>query len=83
MAFLIGLTVAFFLFLKQYDLGIYAGFINAAFTYVTNSAFTTTVVWFNNKENHKHEDSFINSLIQKVFFFKFVNTNITIVWTIY
>ena len=83
MTILISITVGVFLTLKQYDLGIYAGVINGLVSNITSNLFTMTVVKFNNKENHKHEDSFINSLIQKVFYFKFINTNITILWTIY
>lgn len=83
MTILITITVTVFLLLKQVDLGIYTGVINGLVSSITSYTFTMTVVWFNTKENHKHEDQFINSLIQKVFFFKFINTNITIIWTIY
>jgi hypothetical protein len=34
-------------------------------------------------QNNKHEDQFIKSFTLKVFIFKFINTNMSLVYTIY
>ena len=50
---------------------------------MVNYLFTEAAEPLEHKQNNKHEEQFIKSFTLKVFIFKFVNTHLSLIYTIY
>lgn len=61
----------------------YGGALNAVLVIIVNYIFTLVAEPLEEKQNNKHQQQYINSFALKVFIFKVVNTNISLIYTIY
>lgn len=57
------------------------GFVNAIFIEIFDFIYSYAATYYVNLENHKFVDSFEKSYVFKMFIFKFINTNISILYT--
>lgn len=57
--------------------------MNAVLVIIVNYIFTIVAEPLEEKQNNKHQQQYINSFALKVFIFKVINTNISLIYTIY
>lgn len=61
----------------------YGGALNAVLVIIVNKIFTIVAEPLEELQNNKHQQQYINSFALKVFIFKVINTNISLIYTIY
>ena len=81
----IGACIFSFYITKEYnaELGIYAGIVNGGIISVVNFLYQKVTEPMVKLENHKYQETYIKSFTFRLFIFKFVNTNLSLVYTIY
>ena len=69
--------------LYREELKEYAGILNGIAVSLVNFMFTEAAVPLEDLQNNKREEEYIRSFTLKVFIFKFVNTHMSLIYTIY
>ena len=65
------------------DFGVYTGVLNGVIIAIVNFCYQKVTEPMVILENHKYQDTYIKSFTFRLFIFKFVNTNLSLVYTIY
>ena len=85
MLIFISACIASFYYTQEYShsFGVYAGVINGAIIGTVNFLYQKVTEPMVILENHKYQETYIKSFTFRLFIFKFVNTNLSLVYTIY
>ena len=71
------------LFSKESPYAKYVGVANGVIIGVTDFCYMMCCNVIMRNENHKLEEDYNSSFIKKIFIFKFINANVSLIWTVY
>jgi len=77
------ICVSSFLLTKTMITGIMQGVVNGVIIGTTNYLYRMIAVPLSKLENRKFEEDYNSTLIKKLFFFNFINANISLIYTLY